>query len=70
MDFLSSVNWAELGLKVLAAIVILVVTAILAAVVTTRMTMAARTLSPSSAQLTLDRKSTRSSDARGKGRRP
>ena len=33
MDFLSSVNWAELGLKVLAAIVILVVTAILAAVV-------------------------------------
>ena len=38
--------------------------------VTTRMTMAARTLRPSSAQLTLDRKSTRSSDARGKGRRP
>lgn len=33
MDFLSSVNWAELGLKVLAAVVILVVTAILAAVV-------------------------------------
>jgi len=33
VDFLSSVNWAELGLKVLAAIVILVVTAILAAVV-------------------------------------
>lgn len=33
MDFLSSVNWAELGLKVLAAIVILVVTAILAMVV-------------------------------------
>lgn len=30
MDFLSSVNWAELGLKALAAIVILVVTAILA----------------------------------------
>lgn len=33
MDFLSSINWAELGLKVLAAVVILVVTAILAAVV-------------------------------------
>ncbi len=33
MDFLSSVDWAELGLKVLAAVVILVVTAILAAVV-------------------------------------
>ena len=33
MDFLSSVNWAELGLKVLAAIVILAVTAILAMVV-------------------------------------
>lgn len=33
MDFLSSINWADLGLKVLAAIVILVVTAILAAVV-------------------------------------
>lgn len=32
MDFLSSVNWAELGLKVLAAVVILVVTSILAAV--------------------------------------
>lgn len=32
MDFLSSVNWAELGLKVLAAIAILVVTAILATV--------------------------------------
>ena len=33
MDFLSSINWADLGLKVLAAIVILIVTAILAAVV-------------------------------------
>lgn len=33
MDFLSSVNWAELGLKILAAIVILVVTAIVAMVV-------------------------------------
>lgn len=33
MDFLSSVNWAELGLKVLSAVVILVITAILAAVV-------------------------------------
>ena len=32
MDFLSSVNWAELGLKVLAALAILVVTAILATV--------------------------------------
>src|SRR5690606_23133011 len=33
VDFLSSVNWAELGLKILAAIVILVVTAIVAMVV-------------------------------------
>ncbi|WP_114853907.1 mechanosensitive ion channel [Brachybacterium sp. YJGR34] len=33
MDFLSSVNWAELGLKVLAAIAILVVTAVVAALV-------------------------------------
>lgn len=32
MDFLSSVNWAELGLKVLAALAILIVTAILATV--------------------------------------
>src|SRR5690625_3960474 len=32
VDFLSSVNWAELGLKVLAALAILVVTAILATV--------------------------------------
>ena len=36
MDFLSSVNWAELGLKVLAALAILVVTAILATVLKDR----------------------------------